>query len=302
MQNKTITVPDFISEVLPISEWQQHKTDHEQRVDELVSDYLEARSRQQKQPVMDFLFEYYAFRPSALRRWSPGLGVALELDDKYDLPELSELKVDDGLAYPDPSLFPQKRLRSAKWILGMLRNAQSKKPSFGCFGMHEWAMVYKTDDVRHAQLGLRMPPKELAEFVESRPLVCTHFDAYRFFTPEAVPLNKFELSREVFEDMEQPGCIHSNMDLYKWSFKMYPWIGSNLILETFELACEARTIDMKASPYDLLEHGLEPIRIETEAGRKEYLKQQQAIYERGVPVREKLIDNYESLIHFFSEP
>jgi hypothetical protein len=299
MQNEIITAPDFISEVLSASDWQHRKRVHEQRVNDLISGYLDARSRQQKQPVMDFLFEYYAFRPSALRRWSPGLTVALETDSGSNLPELSELNTGERVSYLNPELFPEKRLRSAKWILGMLENAQAKKPSFGCFGMHEWAMVYKTDDVRHAQLGLRMPPKELAEFVESRPLVCTHFDAYRFFTPEAVPMNKFELSREVFADMEQPGCIHSNMDLYKWAFKMYPWIGSDLILDAFELACEARTIDMKASPYDLIEHGLEPIKIETEAGRKEYLKAQQSIFEKGIPVRKQLIEEYKNLISIF---
>ena len=141
-----------------------------------------------------------------------------------------------------------------------------------------------------------MEPQELAEFVESRPLLCTHFDAFRFFTKPAQPMNRFELSREKFEETEQPGCIHSNMDLYKWAFKLYPWISSDLILEAFELALEARTIDMKASPYDLVDYGLEPIRIETEAGRKEYKELQEAIFEKGKPLREKLIQQYEALL------
>ena len=295
MLQATRNIPSYIRTILPVGEWQARKNEHEQRVDALISGYLEARSRQQKQPVMDFLFEYYAFRPSALRRWSPGVGVALEVDHVENLPELSELKTENGLAWVDLSLLPEKRLRSANWILGMLKNTQSSNPSFGCFGMHEWAMVYKLeqDDIRHSQVPLRMSPEELASFVESRPLVCTHFDAFRFFTPQAVPLNKHQLSREVFAEMEQPGCIHNNMDLYKWAFKLYPWISSKLILEAFELACEARTIDMKASPYDLLNHGLEPIKIETETGRKEYLEAQQAIFEKGKPVREKLIGEYE---------
>ena len=301
MLQTTQNIPSHITAVLPVDEWKALKASHEQRVDELISGYLDARSRQQKQPVMDFLFEYYAFRPSGLRRWSPGCGVALEIDHEENLPEISELKVDGNLAWVDPSLLSEKRIRSANWILGMLKNTQNSKPAFGCFGMHEWAMVYKleNDDVRHSQVPLRMEPIELAEFVESRPLVCTHFDAFRFFTPDAVPLNKHQLSREVFADMEQPGCIHSNMDLYKWAFKLYPWISSEMILEAFELACEARTIDMMASPYDLLEHGLEPIRIETEAGRKEYLEAQQSIFEKGQPVREKLIGEYDRLIFQF---
>ncbi len=293
---QTATLPAYIDTVLPEGEWNTRKSSHEQRVDELTGDYLERRSRQLKQPVMDFLFEYYAFRPSALRRWSPGLGTALEYSETTDLPELSELKLEHGVAYLDPSLLPEKRLSSARWILNMLENTQNSRPSFGCFGMHEWAMVYKTDKPRHDQLPLRMEPEELEKFVESRPLLCTHFDAYRFFTPDAVPLNKHELSREVFEDMEQPGCIHTNIDLYKWAFKLYPWISSDLILEAFELACEARTIDMKASPYDLSEHGLKPIRIESESGRVEYKKAQEAIFEKGVPVRNKLIESYRRLI------
>ena len=300
MLQNTTEIPNSIGTVLSESEWKEIRSLHEERVDGLVSDYLDARSRQQKQPVMDFLFEYYAFRPSALRRWSPGLGTGLEYSDGDDLPEISELSLDRGIVFLNPNLFPQKRIRSLRWILGMLKNTQNSRPSFGCFGMHEWAMVYKleNDDVRHSQVPLRMEPNDLADFVESRPLVCTHFDAYRFFTPEAVPLNKFELSRDVFADMEQPGCIHSNMDLYKWAFKLYPWISSDIILEAFELACEARTIDMKASPYDLVKHGLDPIKIETEEGRREYQLAQQAIFEKGKPVREKLISEYKRVLSF----
>src|SRR5699024_11601826 len=79
----------------------------------------------------------------------------------------------------------------------------------------------------------------------------------------AKPRNKYELSRQKFSQMEQPGCLHTNMDLYKWTFKMYPWISSETIRKAFELAVETRMMDMKASPYDLRERGLEPIKIET---------------------------------------
>lgn len=300
MLSKEIDIPAFIQSHLTIEEWKTKKNIHVQLVDELVGDYLTLRSQHKRQPVMDFLFQYYSFRVIALKRWSPGFGVALEYSDIEELPELSELKVKDDVAYLDPSLFPENRIRSTKWILEMLRNTQNARPSFGCFGMHEWAMVYKTDDIRHAQVPMRMEAAKLAEFVESRPLVCTHFDAFRFFTPEAVPLNKNKLSRETTSLNEQPGCIHANMDLYKWAFKLYPWIGSDLILETFKLAIEARTIDMKASPYDLAEFGLEPIRIETEGGQIEYKEAQEAIFEKGIPVREKLIQEYESLLSFLS--
>lgn len=284
-----------IGSLKPEIEWTAEKAVHEQRVDDLLNDYLEARSRQEKNPVLDFLFEYYAFRPSSLRKWSPGIGVNLAFNEFDDLPEISEITIEDNVAYVDPKLFPDKRVSSLNWMLNMLKNTQHSRPSFGCFGMHEWAMVYKTDNPRHNQLPMRMEPDALAEFVESRPLLCTHFDAFRFFTKPAKPMNKYELSRETFHENEQPGCIHSNMDLYKWAFKMYPWIPSSLILKAFELAVEARYIDMQASPYDLRDQGLEPIKIETESGRKLYKTKQEMIFEKGLPIREKVIHQMQKL-------
>jgi len=285
-----------ISETIPEEKWKAQKAAHEQRVGELLSDYLEARSRQEKNPVMDFLFEYYAFRPSNFRKWSPGIGVKLAFTDFEELPEVSEITVENSVAFVDPSLFPEKRISSLKWMLNMLENTQNSRPSFGCFGMHEWAMVYKSTNPRHNQVPMRMEPDELAEFVESRPLLCTHFDAFRFFTEPAKPMNRFELSRETFHENEQPGCIHSNMDLYKWAFKMYPWIPSSLILQAFELAVEARHIDMQASPYDLRDQGLEPIKIETDSGRKEYKQKQEMIFEKGLPIREQIIEKMRELL------
>jgi len=286
------------AKIISEKEWTAEKSAHETRVDEFLNDYLEARSRQEKNPVMDFLFEYYAFRPSNLRKWSPGIGVNLNYSEFKDLPEISEITVieDSQIAFVDPRLFPSKRISSLKWMLKMLNNTQESRPSFGCFGMHEWAMVYKTENPRHNQLPMRMEPDELAAFVESRPLLCTHFDAYRFFTKPARPMNKYELSRESFHETEQPGCIHSNMDLYKWAFKMHPWIPSSLILQAFELAVEARHIDMQASPYDLREQGLAPIKIETESGRKVYKEKQEMIFEMGLPIRQRIIDHMEVVL------
>jgi len=234
-------------------------------------------------------------------RWSPGVGTHLKLDGStaYSyLPEISEIEInsDGSSAYLDTSLFPEKLQKSTRWIYELLTKTNTSKPFFGCMGMHEWAMVYKAGQVRHNQVPLRLPDEEIAEIVESRPLLCTHFDAFRFFTDEAKPLNKNHLSRESFQNNEQPGCIHTNMDIYKWAYKRYPWISGDIIADAFLLAADARTIDMKASPYDLSDRGLEPIRIETESGRKEYLYHQTAIWERGLPIRNRLIEEFEKLI------
>jgi hypothetical protein len=279
-------------------EWRSGKEIHESELAAILDPYLEERSRQVKNPVLDFLFEYYPFRPSHLMRWSPGVGVHLEIDYIQHLPQISELIVTDRVAFLNPALFPVKRLKSIRWIHQLLVESGDNKPFFGCFGMHEWAMVYRADEVRHGQIPLRLSDEEITEFVESRPLLCTHFDAFRFFTDKARPMNRHELSRETFREMEQPGCVHTNMDLYKWAFKLYPWIPGDLLRETFLNAVEARKVDMQASPYDATEFGLEPIKIETEAGRKEYLERQTEIFENSQPVRKKLIEEYEKVLEW----
>jgi len=295
---KSSTIP-YITNRLDHKEWQQQRVDHKQQISELVDDYLERRSRQQKDPVMDFLFEYYAFRPSHLKRWSPGLGTLLLNGSAQDWP-FNEMDSIGDHSFLDIDHFDQDRISAIKWILNVLEQSALRKPSFGCFGMHEWAMVYRANRLRHDHLSLRMDKEELAEFVESRPLVCTHYDAFRFFTDEAKPQNKFQLNRDNFAEMEQPGCLHTNMDLYKWAFKMYPWISSNTIRKAFKLAVDTRVMDMKASPYDLRDRGLEPIKIETETGRKEYMEKQMTIFERSQPIRQELIGEYQQLLEAVS--
>lgn len=286
--------------VLKEADWTAKVNHHEKELSAVLDPYLEKRSRQEKDPILDFLFEYYAFRPSHLKRWSPGTGTAIQFSDPSVLPEISELTLEDGVAFLNPDFFPQKRIRSAKWTLELLKKSAERKPMFGCFGMHEWAMVYRAENVRHQQIPLRLSDDAIAEFVESRPMVCTHFDAFRFFTKKARPMNKHELSRETFQDTEQPGCVHTNMDLYKWAFKLYPWISSELIRKAFFNALKTREVDMQASPYDATEFGLKPIKIETETGRKEYVERQMEIYQNSKPIRHQLIEAYKEVIQSVS--
>ena len=92
-------------------------------------------------------------------------------------------------------------------------------------------------------------------------------------------MNTMQPSFESRLDMEQGGCLHANMDLYKWAYKLWPWIGSDLVADAFEVAIAGRAMDMRASPYDLAALGFEPIRIETEEGRAEYRAEQKRIAE-----------------------
>ncbi len=45
---------------------------------------------------------------------------------------------------------------------------------------------------------------------------------------------------------------------------------------------------MQASPYDVSAYGLEPVRIETPEGKREYAALQRGFAERGAVIRERL--------------
>jgi hypothetical protein len=279
--------------------WMQKCDSHKYRISNLLGDYLYNRERQVRHPVIDFLFEYYSFRPSLLSRWSPGIQVILKGKEARHFLNYREYTETESGVTLDLKEFPVHRLSSFEWILELLEATYKHSPTLGCFGMHEWAMVYRTDQLRHPYLSMRLPQEQITEFIESRPVVCSHYDAFRFFTKKARPLNKLQPNRKNLKKLEQPGCIHANMDLYKWAYKLYPWISSDLIADAFELALDARITDMKASPYDLTNYGYEPIKIETEKGRLTYIDEQKKIFKRSMSLREELINVYRQLISLF---
>ncbi len=150
-------------------------------------------------------------------------------------------------------------------------------------------MVYREEVHRHPA-PLRLGQAGTDAVVESNDLRCTHFDAFRFFTPDAVPRNRTALTRADQPLLEQPGCLHAGMDLYKWATKLGPLIPGELLLDTFELARDIRLLDMQAAPYDLSEWGVAPVRIETSEGKAEYVRQQRGFAERGNALRRRMLD------------
>ncbi len=279
--------------------WRARQQAHEARVRAWTDPHVARVSRGEKHPVYDFLFSYYAFRPSWLRQWHPGPDVGLAGGGAREFlrwPDYRETA--EGVAI-DPATLPEKRRVSISWMRDLLATMADRPPSFGCFGLHEWAMVYRQtpDEIRHNAYPLRFPPVELARIVEGQPVRCTHFDAFRFFTAPARPLNKFQLERTTVIEHEQRGCLHANMDLYKWAFKLAPFTPSELIADCFALARDIRETDMRASPYDLRALGFEPLMIETPEGRMEYERQQRAFTTRGEPLRARLLAVCERLLH-----
>ena len=138
-------------------------------------------------------------------------------------------------------------------------------------------MVHRADGTRHP-VPLRLGAAGTDEVVESHRIACSHFDAFRFFTPSAAPLNTLRPGRDDRPAYEQPGCLHATMDLYKHAFRLWPLVGSDLVADCFVLAWDVRTVDMRAAPYDLRRPGAwTPIRIETPEGKQEYAALQRAL-------------------------
>jgi hypothetical protein len=303
----TSSPPTLIS----ASAWRAASAAHAEAVEARTADHVARRSRGQKHPVEDFLFTYYPFKPGQLAVWHPGVGRRVEILTDEDAAVFDRrwyrfgagCESGSGESSSAPARFAEVDLGAwwpdrgdgAKFIAGLLRRTMERSGSFGCFGMHEWAMVYRqrTNEHRHTQVPLRLTQQATDLVVESHRIKCSHFDAYRFFTPQARPRNELRPTRAGMQDNEQPGCLHAGMDLYKWAMKLVPVLPSELILDAFDLAHDIRVLDMEASPYDLRDWGYGVVAVETAAGKAEYVERQREFSRRGQQLRERMLAELE---------
>ncbi|GMA19161.1 3-methyladenine DNA glycosylase [Arsenicicoccus piscis] len=292
-----VTAEDRAAVVLEREQWLPRAEAHQRRAEAATREHRARRARGQKHPLEDFLFEYYGFHPGHLARWHPGPHVVLR-----DAPEHAGWRhyttagVDTSLDLPG---YLAARGRTVEFVRDLLVRTDSRDAQFGCFGLHEWAMVYRStpDNVRHQGLPLRLGHAGTDAVVEAHEIRCSHYDAFRFFTPDARPRNLLAPDRDGQRDNEQPGCLHAGaMDLYRWSFKLAPGIPSDLLMDCFDLAREARILDMRSSPYEVSSLGHTNLAIETPAGKAEHVRRQRAIADRAGPLRRRLIAACEALI------
>jgi len=277
-------------ERLAAAEWRALEEAHAERADAMTAEHRVRAGRGEKHPVEDFLFTYYAYKPSVLRRWHPGAGI--DLADAMNSPRASwrwyTTGGEAGSLVVDASAFRSEKSLLVAGVEKILRSTLGRAGSFGCFGLHEWAMVYRQDEHRH-EVPLRLGQGGTDDVVRAHELRCTHFDAFRFFTPDAVPRNRETPTRDLQPAMEQPGCLHAGMDVYKWAVKLGPLVPGDLLLDSFELARDIRILDMEASPYDLADRGYQPVRIETPDGKAEYVRRQRGFTDRSQQLRERLL-------------
>nr|WP_241984555.1 3-methyladenine DNA glycosylase [Cryobacterium adonitolivorans] len=285
--------PAIASTTLAAGDWRDLERRHQDRADAATLSRRERAGTGRTHPVDDFLFTYYPFRPGLLRRWHPGANVVLQGAATEDRAAWKWYRPDGDDVLVDDAGFVEKNARSIRFIVTLLGRTAQRPGNFGCFGLHEWAMVYQQGEHRHGS-PLRLSQDDTDTVVESERIVCTHFDAFRFFTPAAVTLNSKQAhpvlpSRENQPRLEQPGCLHAGMDVYKWAIKLGPLIPGELLLDCFDLARDIRELDMQASPYDLSEWGCAPVAIETPAGKAEYVRRQRGFAERSNSLRARVI-------------
>jgi hypothetical protein len=277
-----------VTTVLAPSVWRARQAAHADRADALTAGYRERRQTRQRHAIDDFMYDYYGTRPAALRKWHPGIGVALAPGPVPHATWRWYTSEPDGTARFDPVAFTRDRGESVAFIHRLLTGIGARPAHTGCFGLHEWAMVYRQAEHRHP-LPLRLGQAGTDAVVEAHQIRCTHFDAFRFFTPEAVSRNRLQPTRASQVDLDQPGCLHASMDCYKWAGKLGPAVPGDLLLDCFALARDIRRLDMRASPYDLSPYGEPAVAIETVDGKAEYVARQREFAERAGVLRGRLI-------------
>ncbi|NYG05985.1 hypothetical protein BJ986_000472 [Phycicoccus badiiscoriae] len=277
--------------------WEPLEADHARRVDAATSGHRERRQSGTSHPVEDFLFTYYPFKPSQLRRWHPGPGVVLLDSADLDRGGWRFYREVGGGTQLDTAAYLESRRGTVEFVRRLVTATRARPAQLGCFGLHEWAMVYRqpAEQVRHAAWPLRLGARGTDEVVDGLQLKCTHYDAFRFYTPPARSLNLLQPTREDQVALEQPGCLHAGMDLYKWCMKLAPAIPSSLVMDCFDLARQIRELDMRASPYDLRSLGYVPVAIETPQGRAEYAAAQRDFATRGQDLRVRLLSALDGL-------
>jgi hypothetical protein len=274
-----------------VQEYEERAAAHRARLAPYVEPHLARRDAGIKHPVHDFLFTYYSQRPAQLMRWHPGFGAVS--GNRH----LAEREAHSQLAYIE------ERRPLITQLHELLAATASRPGNFGCFGLHEWAMVHRADTTRHP-VPLRLGAAETDAVTESHKIACSHFDAFRFFTPTAVGMNTLSPGSRDRPAFEQPGCLHGGMDLYgKVAVRLSPMISSDLVADAFELAWDIRILDMRAAPYDMTGYTLDPtgeqwtpVKIETPEGKAEYVSLQRKFSERAAPIRAALIGECERLL------
>ena len=254
-----------------------------------------AARRGAKHPVHDFLFTYYSYRPAQLRRWHPGYGVGLAGGDEYA--ELKGYEVDERRPGHGRASCRRQRplIESLHRLLTATAGAAGQSSAASGCTSGRWSTGSTEDETRHADWPLRLGAAGTDGVVESHPIACSHFDAYRFFTGPARPRNALSPGRDDRPAHEQPALSPRRHGPLQARVPAHPMISSDLVADCFELARDIRVLDMRAV-------AVRPRRPRLRAGpdrdaRGQGVRRGPAGLRRaGAPLRERLIDECDRLL------
>src|SRR5690606_11994672 len=136
--------------VLEAGTWRARERAHRARAEALTAARRARRARGERDPVEDFLFEYYPIRPGKLARWHPGVGIALR--GSRAAPDAAAVEkelasrarwrwhttTDDGVILDDAEYLAD-RSDGVRWLHEVLSRTARRPAHLGCLGLHEWA-------------------------------------------------------------------------------------------------------------------------------------------------------------------
>lgn len=180
---------------------------------------------------------FVSIEPSASSKCGPISGALYSPSFHYRSKDAVLPLVEDGFPPASSSTSTEQSLRSAlEYFKSILMATIDAEPILFCHGLHEWAMQYRPEGYPpppsskyQSHLPFRVDQHTINAAVERRGVYCTHVDALRYFAPAAKSWNQFgeygtNLSRKDQITLEQPACVHANMDLLKYAVRLSPWI------------------------------------------------------------------------------
>ena len=233
---------------------------HRARLAPYVEPHLARRRAGEKHPVHDFLFTYYSFSAAKLLDWQPGW-------PDSGTPELAR-----AAARPDR--------RDARPAAGDRRHG---RPTFGCFGLHEWAMVHRADETRHPvplrlgadghRRGRRVAPDRLLAL---RRLPVLHRRRRGRSTAPARPRRPAGV-RAAGLPARRDGPLQARLPALA-AGRLRP--GRRLLRARLG---HPRPRHARVAVRPRPTWGFEPVRIETPEGKQEYAAAQRGFAERAAP-------------------
>jgi hypothetical protein len=144
-----------LSSTLSIEAWTSRAKKHDALIHPITDAFLKRRGLGQTHAVHDFLFTYYSCSPLKLKQWVPSFEEELEMTDsiRQDYSWLTDywFSLNEGMLSLRKERIHKSARAQARFIADLCANISQRAPRFGCYGLHEWAMVYKesAEALRH---------------------------------------------------------------------------------------------------------------------------------------------------------